>query len=310
MTLQQLNYLNEIAKYGSINKAAKHLFVSQSSISSALRELESEIGIAIFQRHNKGVSFTKEGKRFYERVCPILECEKQVLDLYSKKNGPPSYQLKVSTIHFPFVTEAFTKLIQDLKESFYDVHLSETDSNRIIHDVASGKSNLGILSLSNINEALLKKIFKNRDLIFTPLKTVSPHVLMRKYHPLSDKKNIHVEDLQAFPYVTLQGGENEFAGPITLNFDEEIPLVDFEPSERIIHVNESCSFYNIIGRTDAFSIGTGILPLWQTDSNIISIPLNNPTNEMQIGYIRSTIGEISEEMSCFLDILQECLLSE
>ena len=75
MTFQQLEYIVEISKCGSINKAAQKLFLSQSGISTAVRELENELGIRVLARSNRGVEFTPEGKEFLSyAVSPRLRC--------------------------------------------------------------------------------------------------------------------------------------------------------------------------------------------------------------------------------------------
>ena len=73
MTFQQLEYIVEISKCGSINKAAQKLFLSQSGISTAVRELENELGIRVLARSNRGVEFTPEGKEFLSYAVSLLE---------------------------------------------------------------------------------------------------------------------------------------------------------------------------------------------------------------------------------------------
>ena len=68
MTLQQLKYVTTIANIGSISEAAKRLFVSQPSLTKAIKELEKEMGITIFDRTNKGITVSKEGERL-PRLC-------------------------------------------------------------------------------------------------------------------------------------------------------------------------------------------------------------------------------------------------
>ena len=83
MTFQQLEYVVEISKCGSINKAAQKLFLSQSGISTAVRELEQELGIRIFARSNRGVEFTQEGKEFLSYAISLLEYSPDFLSLPS-----------------------------------------------------------------------------------------------------------------------------------------------------------------------------------------------------------------------------------
>lgn len=89
MTFQQLTYVVEISKCGSINKAAQKLFLSQSGISTAVRELEEELGIQFFVRSNRGVEFTPEGKEFLSYAASLLEQKQRIESLYGEAGTPP-----------------------------------------------------------------------------------------------------------------------------------------------------------------------------------------------------------------------------
>lgn len=84
MTFQQLTYVVEISKCGSINKAAHKLFLSQSGISTAVRELEEELGIRFFVRSNRGVEFTPAGKEFLGYAVSLLEQKQRIERLYGE----------------------------------------------------------------------------------------------------------------------------------------------------------------------------------------------------------------------------------
>ena len=73
MTLQQMKYVIEIAERGSMNEAAKSLFMSQPSLSATIKDLEDELGITIFQRSNRGIELTTEGSEFLGYVRQILD---------------------------------------------------------------------------------------------------------------------------------------------------------------------------------------------------------------------------------------------
>lgn len=72
MQIQQLFYAAEVAERGSINKAAEALFITQPSLSKAIINLEGELNIRIFNRNNKGVTLTEEGKSLYQYIRTIL----------------------------------------------------------------------------------------------------------------------------------------------------------------------------------------------------------------------------------------------
>ncbi|MDR1977658.1 MAG: LysR family transcriptional regulator [Synergistaceae bacterium] len=304
MTLLQLHYLAEIAESGSINKASKNLFISQSSISNAIRELEDELGFVIFLRHNKGVEFTDEGRRFYDCVLPLLEQEKKIMKTYGDKNASLSPRLQVSSHHYPFVGQAFIRYLKsiDPSQNKYDLRLKETNTRLIIEDVATGNSDVGVLFLSNVIREYIQRLLSERDLEFHPLRTVVPHAFMGKNHPLAHRKCLDVQELGNYPFVAF---DQERAAP--LHFSEEIALADFQPSQRNILVSDRASAYNVEANTDAISVGTGLLPSGFHHPDVIAIPIGNPGDYIHLGWIQKKDTALGPEAQSFVDILKGCL---
>lgn len=302
MTLLQLNYVVEIAEHGSINKAAKNLFVSQSSISSAIRDLEEEIGITIFHRNNKGAEFTDEGHRFFSHIKPIIDQEKKVKSLYSAKGGRVTLRLRVSSQHYPFSVQAFVQLLESVSQNKYDLQLKETSTYTIIENVSSGESDLGILFLSNTTKAFLKRILSSRDLEFHPLKAVPPHAYLRKGHPLAYKESISAHELDQFPYAIFDKDHS-----VSLNFSEEVVLTGFEPSQKTISINDRCAMYSVLAHSDAFSIGSGLLPEGFYDSDIVSIPIVAPVDQVQLGWIQQKGRILTQIAEDYIKILKAVL---
>ncbi len=83
MTLQQIRYVITIAEKGSMNKASETLFVSQPTLTSAIRELEMEIGITIFIRTSRGVFLTAEGEEFLADARQLFQEYQWINDKYS-----------------------------------------------------------------------------------------------------------------------------------------------------------------------------------------------------------------------------------
>ena len=73
MTLQQLKYVVTVAETGTITEAANRLYISQPSLTNAIRELEKEMKITIFLRTNKGIILSKEGEDFLGYARQVLE---------------------------------------------------------------------------------------------------------------------------------------------------------------------------------------------------------------------------------------------
>ncbi len=114
MTLQQLKYALEIARCGSINEAAKKLFISQPSLSNSIRELESELGIVIFERTNRGISISSDGIEFLGYARQISEQAEFIEDRYHGRKEKIMH-FSVSTQHYAFVVNAFTRLLKEIE---------------------------------------------------------------------------------------------------------------------------------------------------------------------------------------------------
>ena len=118
MTFQQLEYIVEISKCGSINKASQKLFLSQSGISTAVRELEGELGIQLLARSNRGVEFTPEGREFLSYAASLLEQKRQIEGLYGEaRNSVAPAQFSVSCQRYPFAVDAFFANAPDAEEN-------------------------------------------------------------------------------------------------------------------------------------------------------------------------------------------------
>ena len=83
MTLLQMSYILEVDRCGSINRAAQNLFVSQSALSSAIAEVERELGITIFHRSNRGIALTEDGRELLNQIIPIVERSRKITRYYS-----------------------------------------------------------------------------------------------------------------------------------------------------------------------------------------------------------------------------------
>ena len=149
MTFQQLEYIVEISKCGSINKAAQKLFLSQSGISTAVRELENELGIRVLARSNRGVEFTPEGKEFLSYAVSLLEQKRGIESLYGEaRNAAAPVRFSVSCQRYPFAVDAFLRLLRIAGENRFRFGLRETGMDGVIDDEdylpAAGRPGAGI----------------------------------------------------------------------------------------------------------------------------------------------------------------------
>ena len=83
MTLLQMTFILEVERCGSMNRAARNLFVSQSALSAAIAEVERELGITAFRRSNRGIDLTQEGRELIAQIAPLVEGSRQLTRYYS-----------------------------------------------------------------------------------------------------------------------------------------------------------------------------------------------------------------------------------
>ena len=200
MTLQQLKYVVAIADKGSINEAAKTLFISQPSLSNAVRELESELGLSIFLRTNKGVKTTVEGEEFLGYARQVVQ-QNELLEEKFLSGKPAKQRFSVSTQHYTFAANAFVELINEFGGNEYEFSLRETTTYNIIQDVKNLRSEIGILYLSFHNESVIAKFLRENDVLFTELLTAKPHIFISRNNPLAGRKNVKLTELEDFPCV-------------------------------------------------------------------------------------------------------------
>ena len=206
MTLQQLRYITMVAEKGTISEAAKELFISQPSLTNAIRELEQEMQVTIFHRTNKGVTITAEGDEFLAYARQILDQVGLMQERYLNVNER-NPRFSVSCQHYSFAVNAFVDVIRKFDARKYDFTLRETQTYEIIEDVAKLKSEIGILYTSSQNETIIMKLIRQNDLKFEELFVAKPHVFISSKHPLADKEALTLEDLEEYPYLSFEQGD-------------------------------------------------------------------------------------------------------
>ena len=302
MTLSQLEYIMEIYRCGSMNKASQHLFVSQSAISSAIRELEEEMGITIFVRSNRGITLTEEGQEFLTKVLPIWEQCREVKKYYAEKELCQTNALSISTQRYPFCTKAFVEFLRKQDTPHFRFSFKECPMGKVLDEVQSGKSDLGIIFLSDLTEAALLHQFSSKNLEFHELKRIRPHVFLNVNHPLAQKAVIEPEELTAYPYVIFSKKDE-----ISLKFSEEANFQTNLDFDQIIYINDRATFYNIVAHTTPLSTGSGFLPKGYYDSRICAIPLADSAEEMRIGWLKRKDALLSPKALEFIAILEKII---
>ncbi len=298
MTIQQCKYVIAIAKCGSMNEAARSLMVSQASLSSAVRELEEEFGIRIFDRSNKGVRTTRDGSEFIRYARQLLTQYEVITDRYDSESKKSVCNFSVTSQHYDFVAKAFVIFMKKY-DSDYNLTLKEARTIEVIDDVANLRSDVGVLAyIKSPSGGYMERYLKRKGLEYTQIFETNPHVFLGRHHALAEKSEISLEDLKPYPYITYDQGE---AGPI--EFSEE--LAENNPSKKQIHISDRATLMNLLLSTDSYTIGTGIMSSELNDSgNVVSVKLTSSDMYSVVLIHRSDVG-LSEDAEEFLRIILE-----
>ncbi len=275
MTIQQCKYILEIHNTGSFSEAARKLFVAQSSLSNSVRSLEDELGIKIFERSKNGAVLTVEGAEFVRYAAEIVSKNDFVTNRYKK--GHVGSRLFISTQHYDFIADVFCKVVTGNADKEYSLSLQEKGTYDVIHDVEIAYSDIGIIAIQDENLDIMKRYLQTKELSFTPIFKVSPHVFLRKGHPLAQKALLHYQTLSSYPYVSYEQGVHKDSW-----FKEE--MISADHAAKHIVISDRATLMNVLLKTDAYTVGTGIMPSALNQEKIISIPLESHSH-YSVGYI-------------------------
>lgn len=299
MTLQQLKYVIAIAEKGSINEAAKVLYLSQPSLTNAVHDLEKELGIQLFIRTNKGIRVTHDGEEFLRYARQVIEQVVLLEDKYLNKGAEKQY-FHISAQHYNFVVRAFVDLVHDYGLDEYDLALFEEKTYDIIEDVRNGRSELGILYLAEFNRKVIMRTLKESNLTFTELYTTRPYIFISAQHPLAQKEIILLEDLTPYPYIYFEQGESK-----SFYFAEEI--LSTIPHKQSIRVTDRATCFNLISGLNGYTPSAGIYIVEELGGgDLVSKPLEIDET-IHIGVIAVKDSVRSEIGAKFLELLKKYL---
>lgn len=285
MTLTQLNYAITVANANSMNEAARSLFISQPSLSAAIKELEEEIGVELFRRTNRGISLTPEGEEFIGYARQVTEQYRLIESRYISKEKIKK-KFGVSTQHYTFAVNAFVEMVKQFGMDEYEFAIHETKTYDVIEDVKNFRSEIGILYLNDFNRKVLTKLFHEYNLEFHELLNCGIYVYMWKGHPLADKDEIALEELDEYPCLSFeQGSYNSFY------FAEEVlSTYDYK---RLIKANDRATLLNLMVGLNGYTLCSGIICEELNGSDYCAVKLKSD-EIMTIGYLVRKGVAISE----------------
>lgn len=295
MTLQQLKYALTIADCGSMNEAAKKLFVSQPSLSETIKELEQEIGLQIFWRSNRGIVITPEGEEFLGYARQVNEQFSLLQTKYIEKQRKEKFS--VSMQHYTFAVKAFVETVKKAGMDSYEFAAHETTTYDVMENVKNFKSEIGVLYLNDFNEKVMTKIIREKGLEFIELFSCDTYVYLWSGHPLADKPLISMEELDEYPCLSFDQGKNH-----SLYLAEEMKSTyDYK---RLIKANDRATLLNFMRGLNAYTLCSGIVCEELNGSDYKAVPLKE-TEKMRIGYIKRKGAKISYIGELYVEELRQ-----
>lgn len=304
MTLQQILYVLTISEYGSMNKAADILYISQPTLTSSVRELENEIGINIFTRTGRGTVPTADGEDFLIYARQLYQQYELLKEKFSK-NSSIKRKFGVSSQHYSFAIKAFVETVKQFDMQKYEFAMREEKTIDVIKDVSNLKSEIGVLYINEFNQKIIDKILRDNEIEFHSLIDCTAYVYIWKSHPLSRNKSISFSQLAPYPCLSFEQGEKG-----SFYFAEEILSANEYP--KIIKATDRSTMLNLMVGLKGYTLCSGIICEELNGSDFIAVPFDsddkNQNQIMKIGYIKkknmplSPIGKIYiKELSEYLE---------
>ena len=285
MNIQQLNCFIAASNSHSFSLAAKKIYMSQPNFSKNIKSLEEELGIRLFNRTNKGISLTEEGKDLSNRISVIMNQLDDINQYYNERKNVVR-EINISSLPIFPVIKAISKLREEKCDEGVVFQFIETDRSDTIDKIIQSKCELGFIMTSSIDPLRFNDIFKENYLSYHLLKESYCNVYIRKNHPLAKKKFLTYADLKKYKKIVfnLDG------------FTKDSIII----KDRYSIITNSISLTQIIiESTNDYLIQTP----WDKEifltNNIVAIPLLEKNVKTQIGYVHKknmNLDSILEEL--------------
>ena len=240
MNILHMKYAVEVAKAGSLNKAAQTLLIAQPNLSRSIKELEGELGITIFDRSAKGMKPTLEGEEFLGYAQNILRQIEQMEKMY-KDTSVPKQRFSISVPRASYISEAFARFSCQLSPESAELFYKETNSQRTIRNLLENDYRLGIIRYAENYDQYFRAMLDEKELNYETICEFTYQLLMSREHPLAEKANIAFDDLR--PYIEIAHADPFVPSlPLSKVVKEELP----DNINRRIFIYERASQFDLL----------------------------------------------------------------
>ena len=228
MNILHMKYAVEVARLGSLNKAAETLMIAQPNISRSIKELEADLGITIFQRSAKGMILTPDGEEFIEYARDILHRINKMEQSY-RDGSHKKRKFSISVPRACYISAAMAEFSKNIGDTPVEIYYKETNSKKTIKKLLENEYKLGIIRYSDNYDKYYKNMFEEKGLSYEIVAEFSYVLLMSKDNPLAERETITYEDLSDYieiahadPYVPTLSMSKVFREELPDNIGQRI----------------------------------------------------------------------------------------
>ncbi|MCR4710938.1 MAG: LysR family transcriptional regulator [Clostridia bacterium] len=304
MNMKQIEFVLTIAEEGSINKAAQKLYQSQSNLSTALRNLEEDLGQPLFERNGNGTVLTTFGKDFIMVAQPVYNQYKMLNDFLDSASQPTPTRFSVAVQNFRFAATLFSEICQKYEAAPHAFSFLEGSMFEVIDMVSAHEAELGLIVVPSYDQKLIMYTLKQKEIRYKCLAKVRASVMMRAGHPLlkNGKETIDPAELRNYPII-------RFPDTSYTTFPDWNAL-SLNNSKKQIIVSDRGSLYEILTSTNAFTLGAHKGSAYEKSPDypgIKVVHLAGFDNPLEIGCIQLSNYRLSAIAEEYLAMLQEAL---
>lgn len=285
MTLKQILYVRAVSKAGSIGKAAEALFISQSSLSESIQNLEREYDMVLFERTSRGISLTRQGEEFLKDTQLLSNIYQDLDDKYKNRKSDREH-FCVSSLHHVSGIDAFEHIVSQPKNQKYHLGYFEGNMDQVLQDVETNRSDVGVLFFTSDSRSTIIKACNRRNIFFQHMKYDLLHIYVHKTHPLARRGSVTLAEIQQHPFISY-----EECHPSSARFTPT--RRQWDPQQQIISVSDRAMAYSVLALGSAYVTGSGYLTQEDCRRSLVTAPITD-LGQIEIGYICNPARALSE----------------
>ena len=285
MTLKQILYVRAVSKAGSIGKAAEALFISQSSLSESIQNLEREYDMVLFERTSRGISLTRQGEEFLKDTQLLSNIYQDLDDKYKNRKSDREH-FCVSSLHHVSGIDAFEHIVSQPKNQKYHLGYFEGNMDQVLQDVETNRSDVGVLFFTSDSRSTIIKPCNRRNIFFQHMKYDLLHIYVHKSHPLAGRGSVTLAEIQQHPFISY-----EECHPSSARFTPT--RRQWDPQQQIISVSDRAMAYSVLALGSAYVTGSGYLTQEDCRRSLVTAPITD-LGQIEIGYICNPARALSE----------------